>query len=83
MWFDVEKFKATYTTNLLHVNGSSSSLRTAYTKPLPFLAGRMSNRPSVQRKRHASESSDEGVAVEDLEVAEWWLKSKVNRLNMM
>lgn len=58
LWFGVDKFKVTYATNLLPVNGSNMWPRTSYTKPLPPLARRMPGRPSVKRRRHVSESSD-------------------------
>ncbi|CAI9265615.1 unnamed protein product [Lactuca saligna] len=57
-WFNVDRFKAIYANNILHVNGRNLWPRTSYIKPLPPLARRMLGRPTLKRKRHVTESQD-------------------------
>ncbi|CAI9298269.1 unnamed protein product [Lactuca saligna] len=57
-WFHVDRFKAIYANNILPVNGRNLWPRTSYIKPLPPLARRMPGRPTLKRKRHATESQD-------------------------
>lgn len=57
-WFNVDRFKAIYANNILPVNGRNLWPRTSYIKPLPPLARRMPGRPTLKRKRHATESQD-------------------------
>nr|KAJ0222699.1 hypothetical protein LSAT_V11C200087050 [Lactuca sativa] len=57
-WFNVDRFKAIYANNILPVNGRNLWPRTSYIKPLLPLARRMPGRPTLKRKRHATESQD-------------------------
>ncbi|KAL4572632.1 hypothetical protein LXL04_019412 [Taraxacum kok-saghyz] len=70
-WFGKAKYVATYTTNILHVNGSNIWAHTAYTKHLPPLIRRMSGRPKSKRKRHATEDKSKFPSV----------RATVNRTN--
>nr|KAJ0205778.1 hypothetical protein LSAT_V11C500284100 [Lactuca sativa] len=57
-WFSKSNYMATYQSNILPVTGSNLWEETGYTKPLPPTARRMPGRPSVKRRRHASEHED-------------------------
>ena len=57
-WFHKDKYLASYSTNILPVNGSSLWAVTDFTKPRPPIERRMPGRPSIKRKRHASEHED-------------------------
>ena len=57
-WFDKDKFLATYASNILPVNSSTMWPKSPFIKPQPPVDRRMPGRPSIKRKRHASEHQD-------------------------
>ncbi|KAL4583549.1 hypothetical protein LXL04_008127 [Taraxacum kok-saghyz] len=56
--FSIEKFKSSYDTFLQPMNGINLWHTTPYEKPLPPISRRMPGRPTVNRKRHASENDN-------------------------
>ncbi|KAL4564998.1 hypothetical protein LXL04_029079 [Taraxacum kok-saghyz] len=56
--FSIEKFKSSYDTFIQPMNGSNLWHTTPYEKPLPPISRRMPGRPTVNRKRHASENDN-------------------------
>ncbi|KAL4566065.1 hypothetical protein LXL04_030175 [Taraxacum kok-saghyz] len=56
--FSIEKFKSSYDTFIQPMNGSNLWHTTPYEKPLPPISRRMPGRPTVNKKRHASENDN-------------------------